>query len=479
MISPPHFRASARVLVTLTFIYLFGFGSRGLNEPDEGRYVNIALEMLEPGQDKWDPQLSDVGHYDKPPLIYWATALSLQLGGHRESAARFPSLLGAVMTLIGIFWAGYRLYGQRTAWLALWMSGTLLHIWALSRLLSPDMLLCGCCTLAIAAWAETRHRQKACPFYVLQVFFWVLAWWTKATPALVPFAGLTLYTLISKNPIDRKALRPATTFALILLLGSPWYIYIIWKHPELTDFFFKRELAGRITGHEDGRRGILGFHLFVALLVWLPWWPYVVFQRFRERGRRSLQGLFILKNLKMEGFMVCFGLLVFSCISSKLPTYILTLSPWATLLMARQLPQGKFPWFPGLAAIVLYLSFSSIAPRYETSLDKNSSMKLLCKTLENENAQTLISLRHFSGLEFYWPEEDILYLVDAPIQNTEDLGKVAGHFFKNPELIENLPDKSWVLVLERDLKKLQNWDTVLQRDQEIHQGNFLLIPLSI
>ena len=49
-------------------------GHRGIWDPDEGRYTNVALHMLSSG-DWIDPHRStEVGHWTKPPLTYWAIA---------------------------------------------------------------------------------------------------------------------------------------------------------------------------------------------------------------------------------------------------------------------------------------------------------------------------------------------------------------------------------------------------------------------
>ena len=81
----------------LLALLLCNLGSRGLNEPDEGRYSNIAVEMLESGHGWWEPRMSDFAPYDKPPLVYWVTAISFKTLGTNEWAARLPSLLGALM----------------------------------------------------------------------------------------------------------------------------------------------------------------------------------------------------------------------------------------------------------------------------------------------------------------------------------------------------------------------------------------------
>jgi 4-amino-4-deoxy-L-arabinose transferase-like glycosyltransferase len=69
----------------LAFAWL---GSRGLFDPDEGRYTNVALTMLDDG-DWVDPMRNeDTGHWTKPPLTYWVIASSVAVFGSNEWAAR-------------------------------------------------------------------------------------------------------------------------------------------------------------------------------------------------------------------------------------------------------------------------------------------------------------------------------------------------------------------------------------------------------
>jgi 4-amino-4-deoxy-L-arabinose transferase-like glycosyltransferase len=166
----------------LLILFLFKVGDRGLNEPDEGRYADIATELLEADSSWLEPRMSDLGHYDKPPLIYWVTAISFKLLGVNEWSARLPSFLGAILTLIGLAWASWRLYNEETSWHAVIIAGTLAHLWILARFLTPDMLLTGWCTLALAAWTESRHQGGKWNWWILSALFWILAWWTKATP---------------------------------------------------------------------------------------------------------------------------------------------------------------------------------------------------------------------------------------------------------------------------------------------------------
>ncbi len=101
-------------LVTLVGLGLFfpGLGVPGLMDPDEGRYAEIAREMLLL-RDWLVPHLNLVPYLEKPPLVYWLTAMSLGAFGLGEWAARLPSALAALAGLYLAFWLGRALWGER------------------------------------------------------------------------------------------------------------------------------------------------------------------------------------------------------------------------------------------------------------------------------------------------------------------------------------------------------------------------------
>src|SRR6266496_266480 len=203
------------LVLGLLALLLCNLGNRGLNEPDEGRYTNIAAAMLEPHGSWWEPRMSDFAHYDKPPLVYWVTAISFKAFGKNEWAARLPSLLGALMALAGVGWAAWRLYGNFIAWWAVLFCGTLVQFWVLARMLTPDMLLTGFTTLAVGFWAEERHRNSHGTWWWGCALCFALAWWTKATAALVPLLGLTVAVLAGRDQVGRRALRPLRLLLLV------------------------------------------------------------------------------------------------------------------------------------------------------------------------------------------------------------------------------------------------------------------------
>src|SRR5882724_12534730 len=89
-------------------LFFLPLGVRALWNSDEGRYAEIAREMLEL-RDWIAPHLNYVLYFEKPPLLYWLTAASFAVFGQNEFAARFwcatfGLLTVGVVYLLGKHW---------------------------------------------------------------------------------------------------------------------------------------------------------------------------------------------------------------------------------------------------------------------------------------------------------------------------------------------------------------------------------------
>ena len=93
------------VLCVSSFLFFFRLGERPLRNPDEGRYAEIAKEMVE-RHDWVEPRLYGVDYLKKPVLFYWLIALSFQCFGFTEWAARLvPAFFGVLGVLITFLFA--------------------------------------------------------------------------------------------------------------------------------------------------------------------------------------------------------------------------------------------------------------------------------------------------------------------------------------------------------------------------------------
>ena len=454
-------------------LFSVGLGNHGLLEPDEGRYANMAVEWLEFDTHDWlEPVLSDVGHFDKPPLIYWLTGGNILLFGQSEWAARMPSVLGGLLTLIGVGLMAGQVGGKKAAWWAVLVTLTSYQFWALSHLLSPDMLLCGFVTLGTAL--IFRSRTKGGWFlWFCGALLWVLAWWTKATASLVPLGALTLALLITGKKDLLHQLKPVRLLCFILLLGLPWYLAMILRHPELKDFFLHRELAGRITGHPDKRLGFLGYHFAVAAGFWLPWWPVLLQRCWPAKSQCDrVPWREKLRSLPWEPVAALGVILIFSFVSSKLVTYILPGLPFLTvrigILMAAAEPGFSLRRWPaylaGATAILLCAAGFSV-PRFENSLGWNSSVRQAVTVAKENGARRIICDQFWPGVEFYFG--DSVWYVDAknPVQAEGVKGQQPSlHFVSGGEIrqrTEASPGPVWLLQFTGRSYQPRAWEREL------------------
>src|SRR5438445_8451537 len=151
-VHPPHQRWWLVALTLFTFLFLLG--SRSLNEPDEGRYAEIAREMIELGD--WTvPHFWYVPHLDKPPLTYWAVAISMTVFGQAEWAVRLPLALAGMSGVWVSYLFGRALGGRRVGlWSALILQSSLLYF-VMARTLTTDIIL-----TQFVAWAVYFHWRS-------------------------------------------------------------------------------------------------------------------------------------------------------------------------------------------------------------------------------------------------------------------------------------------------------------------------------
>jgi len=121
-------------------LFFFLLGTRSLNEPDEGRYAEIAREMVETGN--WlVPHIWYVPHLDKPPFTYWAVAASLSLFGVNEWAARLPLALAGLSAAWATFLLVRSVAGAVAARWSVLVLGTSALYWVMARMLTTDIFL--------------------------------------------------------------------------------------------------------------------------------------------------------------------------------------------------------------------------------------------------------------------------------------------------------------------------------------------------
>jgi 4-amino-4-deoxy-L-arabinose transferase-like glycosyltransferase len=128
------------LLLTLGFgaLFFFRLGSYPLSNPDEGRYAEIPREMVASG-DYVTPRLNGVNYFEKPPLVYWTTAVCLKLFGPSEWSMRATPALFALAGVLLTYAAARRLHGRHAGLLAAVVLGTSILYFVIAHIMLLDM----------------------------------------------------------------------------------------------------------------------------------------------------------------------------------------------------------------------------------------------------------------------------------------------------------------------------------------------------
>ena len=88
------------LLVALaSILFFFRLGERGLADPEEGRYGEIAREMAENG-DLITPRLNYIKRFHKPPLVFWETVTAIRIFGLGDVQDKFPAFIAKPFKLL-------------------------------------------------------------------------------------------------------------------------------------------------------------------------------------------------------------------------------------------------------------------------------------------------------------------------------------------------------------------------------------------
>ncbi len=148
-----------RLLVCATLaaiLYLPALGRPALWEPDEGRYAEIAREMVL-AHDYVTPHDNWVRYFEKPPLVYWAEALSIKLLGPNELAVRLPAALSSVAEVAVTAALGEAMFGAAVGLAAAMVLALSPLVFGFARFATLDPALALFVTAALGAfWAAAR-----------------------------------------------------------------------------------------------------------------------------------------------------------------------------------------------------------------------------------------------------------------------------------------------------------------------------------
>jgi len=390
-------------------------GWRPLYSPDEGRYTNVALNMLDSG-DWLRPMLHpEVEHWAKPPLTYWSIATSVAVFGRNEFAARLPGALAFAATVLLMVRLGRR-FVPAQPWLPALTYATFAFPPLAANLVTTDTLLTLWETLQAVAfvelwWAATPARARRAR--LLLWFAAGLAFMTKGPPGLLITAASGIFALSAGGWSGLRRLFAWDAMLLFLVVGGSWYVDVAIREPQVMRYFLIEEVVNRVATDKMHRNaewyGALKVYLPTVLLGTLPWLPLLLRELWQHRAG-FLDRVRANDEARLLACWLLLPLCVFVFARSRLPLYLLPLFVPLAVMIARTLApldlSSRSRQVLLVAWCVLLVILRAVPAYIDTAVDDRALARALSAELPmppNEVAFVETDPRY--GLRFYLGSE--------------------------------------------------------------------------
>ncbi|QNN22579.1 hypothetical protein HED60_09965 [Planctomycetales bacterium ZRK34] len=286
------------------------------------------------------PTVNSENQLTRPPMSVWLTMASWwDLDPQTVTTdtliwrARMMSVLLAVLTLIGTYWAGMSIGGVRVARLATMALGTTLLFAYQMRYAAPDSHLLAFVTLSIASGLWAMRPLKPINWVGRRVSGWLLAGLALGAAIMTTGWSAPIFVLpplvaaICLTPMRRVGNTIGLIFAIILglIASAPWYLYVSDQVPEAT-----RQLFGQV-GKPEALFLLTWSHGRVLMMLspWQIWLMGALCQPFirAEHERR--------RQLLIAWFWFILIFIAFSIPAARHPRYLVPLLPAAGLMVGQ------------------------------------------------------------------------------------------------------------------------------------------------
>ena len=338
-------RTDILLIILAAIIWFSLLGYRDLIDPDEGRYADVSSAMLSTG-DWVTPRLNGYKFFDKPPIHYWGSAISMAIFGETNAAAR---LWGAGLGFISALWMFFiasRLYGQlagRYTFLIL-ISSALYVVMGHANIL--DMGVSAFLALTLGAFALAQSERDT-PGRGQK---WMLLSWAGLAGAVLskgligivfPGAAIFFYSLWQRDWQLWRHLFIAKGLTLFLILVLPWFILVSQANDQFLHYFFIHEHFERFTSNVHSRNQPWWYFIAVLSVGFLPWLTQLIGAVFKPEFSWKPTNPGAFNASRLFWVYAAFIFLFFSYSHSKLVPYILPVFPFLAVLAGEKMAKNK------------------------------------------------------------------------------------------------------------------------------------------
>ncbi|MCK9402243.1 MAG: glycosyltransferase family 39 protein [Chitinophagaceae bacterium] len=337
------------VLLACGFTALLGVILVPLMDIDASQYASISREMLD---NKSYLQLFDQGHdyLDKPPMLFWLSAISMKLLGVYDWSYRLPSFLFAMLAVYATYQFALLFYRKEIAQLSAMVLAGSQALFLVTHDVRCDTMLMGWVAFSLwqmAAWYQTNHWKH----FLLAFIAIAGGMMTKGPIALmVPVFGLVPHFILRrewKRLFRWEYLLGAVLIAILLVPMSMGLYQQFDQHPgKLINgvaiqsglrFYYWTQSFGRYTGenvfNEMNHFTFLLENMFWSFLPWIFFFLIGLVLALKEIISKKFRLAANEEWITTGGFIITYCILARS--QAQLPHYIFVVFPLAAVITAK------------------------------------------------------------------------------------------------------------------------------------------------
>lgn len=324
------------LLLALLLGLLFGFhlGQRALWAPDEGRYSEVAREMVATGN-YLIPRLNGVKLPTEPILFYWLQSMAIRWFGINEWALRLWPALAAFLGCTAVYFGGRKVFSRRVGQISAVVLATSGLYYAMSRVANPDMVFTALISCSLISFfvgtretVETRRRCLLLLFYGFAALATLeKGWLGMALPTLIVGSWRALF----HEQRELQSMHLASGVLILIVIVLPLPIWLAFSDPQFFDFAFVQALKNPITdGFAD-----YPWSYFPVLLIGLFPWSIFLYQALRGNLAASWRPRHGYREAVFLALWAGWVFVFFSLCDSKTIPYVLPMFPPLAILLAR------------------------------------------------------------------------------------------------------------------------------------------------
>ena len=369
------------ILGLTLIVTLMGIGNYGLYEPHEGHFAMVGQEML--WRNDWvTPHLNGAPYLNKPPLLYWLTAISTKIFGSSEFAARLPIALSGWLGII-IAWKWSReLWGINSSRITALMLSVTLGWFIFTHQILIDVLLG---TLLLSCnyflWRSLYQPRSWLNWSGTYISLALCVLTKGIIGAIFPVVGCVVLIVLRQDWKIIKRIRLYQGLLLVIALLLPWSIAIERANPGFWHYFIVNEHLDRIfdrrfpPDYEVSKISGWGYLAITACwcFPWVLFLPSVIKSTWQEWQQGLFNNASILDRKNSDGILLLsmgaiLPVIVFLPLASRLiyysipaiPAYIILCAGWWDKYSRQQLNQNLastridycFPVNPNLGSTI-------------------------------------------------------------------------------------------------------------------------------